>query len=70
MAKAHGALRDFQRGVRSEIDRLHDATEQFVRTATHHAKSRDHLEALEEHVLQIGKNIDELEDMLFTLHLK
>ncbi|MFT4307749.1 MAG: hypothetical protein ACMXYM_00065 [Candidatus Woesearchaeota archaeon] len=70
MARARTALRSFQKGVRSEIDRLHHATEHFVRTATHHAKSKDHLEALEEHVLEIGRNIDELEEMLFNLHLK
>ena len=70
MAKARTALRDFQKGVRSEIDRLHNATEHFVRTATRNAKSKDHLDLLGEHVLEIGKNIDELEDMLFSLHLK
>lgn len=67
---AKHALRDFQTSVRTEIDTLHDATERFVRTATHHAKSKDHLDQLGEHVLEIGKNIDELENMLFSLHLK
>lgn len=71
MAKlAKHALRDFQKSVRSEIDTLHNATERFVRTAAHHAKSPDHLDELGKHVLEIGKNIDELENMLFSLHLK
>lgn len=68
--RAHDALQDFQRSVRTEIGTLHDATERFVRVAAHHARSKDHIDAIGEHVLEIGKNIDELEDMLFSLRLK
>jgi len=64
------SLRQFQGTVRDEIRNLHDATEGFVRLAVNKAIEHDNVEKIEKHVLEIGKNIDELEEMLFKLSLK
>ena len=64
------SLRQFQGTVRDEIRNLHDATEGFVRLAVNKAVKNDGVEKIEKHVLEIGRNIDELEEMLFKLSLK
>ena len=65
MAKLpYESLTEFQRAVDEEIDRLHRATEKFVRIAARKAAKTGDIRKIERNVLKIGKNIDELETML------
>jgi 4-hydroxy-3-methylbut-2-en-1-yl diphosphate synthase IspG/GcpE len=65
--KPYSNLTLYQKMMREEIQKLHHATETFVRVAVNKSSKSRTLHNVEEHIIEIGKNIDELEDLLHEL---
>ncbi|MFT4308910.1 MAG: hypothetical protein ACMXYL_00275 [Candidatus Woesearchaeota archaeon] len=65
--KPYSDLTFYQKKMREEIRKLHDATETFVRIAVNKTAKENKIHEIEEHILEIGRNIDELEDLLHDI---
>jgi len=65
--KPYHELNLYQKKMREEIQKLHHATETFVRVAVKKSIKKNTVNDIEKHILDIGKNIDELEDILHEI---
>lgn len=57
----------YQKKMRQEIQKLHHATETFVKIAVNKSVRSNTIHDIEKHILDIGRNIDELEDILHDI---
>ena len=62
--KPYHELNLYQKKMRDEKQKLHHDTETFVRVAVKKSIKKNTVHDIEKHILDIGKNIDELEDIL------
>ena len=65
--KPYHELNLYQKMMREEIQKLHHATETFVRVAVNKSIKKNTVHNIEKHILDIGQNIDELEDILHEI---